>query len=929
MFDSFLAVPLHFTVEFLGFLVCAGGAFLVVSRNTLVPGPPSNRITAGIGLGAIAAAQVLHGGSFLPLEADSVLVGIYSIGFAFLGVSLAGTVRPTAGAVLGLPIKQPLALAPGGAALFVAIVAALGAQREQGRALWRLAAAALFLSASFVFIAFAPATEFGAGEVATYASWAHGVRAVGFLLLGSWLWTGVRSSIRVRFVASFAGLLLVVVLVLSSALTGVISNNVEEEQLESTSAQLKGIADDYSGANLSELADAAGVIAAEERALDGMRGKKKDVKGLTRIAKRFTDPDSFRRLDFVVFAEPGGGKVAFAGVGPDLGKKGNPSRLSAYLIDLLGSPVVIQVKQEGGAARAADPVLVRNVPVEIAAVEMTPGRGEPIGVVVVGRFIDTLAIELVAKNTSPAVPSLIVEGKLVASELPAAVESRFNAPPRALRQAALGEAVALNQAIGSRSYFTAFAPLVDQNGNPVDDVVLALSSPSRIVSGTRGEVTRILFVVAIGIGAVVLALAWLSGRRITRPIQRLTLAAGAVREGDLSARADVRGQDEVGQLGETFNEMTAALARSTNDLRAAALEEQRLRSRIETIIQSMADGLIAVGADYKILAFNPQAEALTGIKADAAVGKPISEVVDARDPHGRPFHLPIFDLAEGSVNGVYLERSDGDRVPVAVDSAVLRAPDGEPGGGVAVLRDMTREREVERMKSEFLSNISHELRTPLTPIKGYAELLGKKEMQADQTKQFAGGILEGTLKLERIVELLVDFSALEAGRLAPRTKPVDIAGIVEGLAEDLRKRSTQHEVVVDVKARLPKILGDERLLRRSLEEVADNAIKFSPQGGTIRLEAKGGSSGGNGTRRRSVQVSVVDEGIGIAPEDLSKIFSDFHQLDGSATRTYGGLGLGLAFVQRIVEAHDGSIEVTSEPDKGTRLTISIPAARTS
>ena len=135
MFESFLAVPLHFTVEFLGFLVCAGGAFLVVSRETLVPGPPSNRITAALGLGALAAAQVLHGGSFLPLDADAVLVGIYSVGFAFLAVSLTGTIRPAGAAILGLPIKEPLALAPAGAALFLAVTAGAGAVRGGGRGL--------------------------------------------------------------------------------------------------------------------------------------------------------------------------------------------------------------------------------------------------------------------------------------------------------------------------------------------------------------------------------------------------------------------------------------------------------------------------------------------------------------------------------------------------------------------------------------------------------------------------------------------------------------------------------------------------------------------------------------------------------------------------------------------------------------------------
>ena len=923
MFDSFLAVPLHFTVEFLGFLVCGGGAFLVVSRNTLVPGPASNRITAGVGLGALAAAQVLHGGSFLPFEADSVLVGIYALGFAFLGVSLAGTVRPSAAALLGLPIEQPLALAPAGAALFVGIVAAVGAAREQGRALWRLAGATLLLGASHALTAFAGATVFGAGEVDAYANWAHGVRALGFLLLGAWLWTGVRASIRVRFVASFAGLLLVVVLVLSSSLTGVISNNVEEEQLENTSAQLEGIADDYGGEDLGQLLDAATVIAGDERSLKAMGGRKPDERALDRIARGYLDPQLGRDLDFVLFDEAGrtGAIVGESGTGPQLEGRDKPAPLDR--IEIVGSPVAKKVTVEG-AVRAANPVLVGEVIAVMAAAEVDPpGRSPALGGVIVGRYLDALEIDRVAENTSPAIPSLIIEGRVVASNLPRPVLRQFKVPSGVARRTRLGEVVAMNQAVGARSYFSAFSPLLDEAGRPVDDTILALSSPARIVSATREEVTRILFVVAIGIGAVVLALAWLSGRRITRPIQRLTLAAGSVREGDLSARTDVRGEDEVGQLGETFNEMTAALQRNTNDLREAALEEQALRARIETIIQSMADGLVAVGPDHKILAFNPQAEALTGIAADDAVGKPVREVLDARDTHGQTFPLPIFDFAEGSVDGVFLERKGADRVPVAVDSAVLRGPDGEPGGGVAVLRDMTREREVERMKSEFLSNISHELRTPLTPIKGYAELLGKKAMPADKTKQFAGGILEGTLRLERIVELLVDFSALEAGRLAPRTKPVDVAGIVEGLAENLRKRSTQHEVVVDVKARLPRILGDERLLRRSLEEVVDNAIKFSPHGGTIRLEAKGASGNGRG---RSVQVSVADEGIGIAPEDLSKIFSDFHQLDGSATRTYGGLGLGLAFVQRIVEAHDGSIEVTSEPDKGTRLTISIPAA---
>jgi PAS domain S-box-containing protein len=345
----------------------------------------------------------------------------------------------------------------------------------------------------------------------------------------------------------------------------------------------------------------------------------------------------------------------------------------------------------------------------------------------------------------------------------------------------------------------------------------------------------------------------------------------------------------------------------------------------------MADGLVAVGPDRKVIAFNREAEQITGLRSKSVVGKSIDKVLDARDSQGGKVTLPIFDLAEGSIGNIFIHRK-GDSVPVSIVSAALRTEEGDTDGGVAVVRDMTREREVERMKSEFLSNISHELRTPLTPIKGYAEILDKKDVPADKAKQFTRGILDSTAKLERIVELLVDFAALEAGRLSPRSASVDLAAIVEKLAGDWERRTPKHTVLAEVADGLPMVTGDERLLRRSLEEIVDNAVKFSPQGGTIKLEVQSAArQNGDERRRRSrtVEVTVSDEGIGIPKADVPKIFSDFHQLDGSETRSYGGLGLGLAFVRRIIEAHDGTISVASEVDEGTRLTVSLPAAKPS
>jgi signal transduction histidine kinase len=147
---------------------------------------------------------------------------------------------------------------------------------------------------------------------------------------------------------------------------------------------------------------------------------------------------------------------------------------------------------------------------------------------------------------------------------------------------------------------------------------------------------------------------------------------------------------------------------------------------------------------------------------------------------------------------------------------------------------------------------------------------------------------------------------------------------MEELAIEWSKRSDRHPVVTEIGTEIPNVIGDELLLRRSFEEVLDNAVKFSPYGGTITVGVKGGSTNGH-EGARLVEVSISDEGIGIPSEDIPRIFSDFHQLDGSETRTFGGLGLGLAFVQRIVEAHEGSVTVESQPEKGTRLTIAIPA----
>jgi PAS domain S-box-containing protein len=927
MIPSVAAAPLHFSIEFACFVVAAGAVVLIPFRPNLVTGGGWARATAVLGFAALALAAVLHGASFIERDSSETLVALRTFGLVAVLLAIgAARVTPSAGAAV-FAFDQPLLFAPAGAGLLLAVAAAIKTRHRGEGNLWRLAAAGVLFAAAEGLVA-ASRRAGHVGDITDSLAWsAHGLRLMSFVAVGLWLWAGVRASVRSRFVAAFAALLVIVVLALSTTLSVVISNNVEREELARVETQLD---------------NALRIIQEDERAVsrfvrligdaDTVRSAVSSGGRLDAIADNFAQSDTFP-LDFVVFTNPRGGLLAYSGAGPAQ-RDGDEVRATSLersdVASLLGSPVLMENVLEGGREIAVNVDRISNDAVAIvaAAEVLDPTQaGDRAGIVLAGRYLDAFTVEEVSAGLGPSEATLLLDDRVLASSLPDATAQRIEVPAdvRTALSPAAGP-IAQEQKISGSSYFSAFGAIESEAGQPT----LVLSTPAEIVSDTRRDIIRSLFLVTLGVGLVAFLLAWLSGRRITRPIQQLTTAAGAVREGDLSTSAPVTGVDEVGRLGEVFNDMTAALRWTTEDLRQAAREEEALRGRIETIIQSMADGLVAVDAEKRILAFNMEAELLTGLKADEVIGRPIKEILVVHDARGEGASLPVYELREGASANVYVERKYGTPVPVAVTSAVLRDEHDRIAGAVAVMRDMSREHEIDKMKGEFLSNISHELRTPLTPIKGYSELLTRTDLPPGKAVAFARGILESTQRLERIVSLLVDYSSIEAGRMAPRTSSIEVAKLLEGLAEEWSDRSSRHRIVTDVAGTLPRITGDLQLLRRSIEEVLDNALKFSPDGGTITLEAhltRDATRAGDDDARGVVEVTVSDEGIGISPEDVARIFSDFHQIDASETRSFGGLGLGLALVQRIVAAHQGEVRVDSEPERGTRLTIAVPVSR--
>jgi PAS domain S-box-containing protein len=580
---------------------------------------------------------------------------------------------------------------------------------------------------------------------------------------------------------------------------------------------------------------------------------------------------------------------------------------------LAGSAPVREVLQAADA-RSAPQLLGRQAYAIGVAPVKTTARGL-VGVVVASVVFDGPYLNT-RRFTEPQLHLAIVsrDGILAGSD--------GRAPPGGDVQRLAEKALRENNSVSSSAggFFIAAQP----KGSDIDRPTFAIvaSEPTTLVDDTRNSLFRTLFLVALGASLLALVVALAVGDRIGAGLRRLTVAAEGIQAGDLTVRAAVRSEDEIGVLSDTFDSMATSIESLADELKQAADDEAQLRNRLEAIVAGMGEALIAVDVNGRVTAFNRAAEDLVNRPATAAVGRPIDKVVKLKTEDGQDLSARLRAPSEAPWNeaGVVVQRG-GTEVPIVLSAGGLRAASGELTGGVFVLRDMRREREVERMKTEFLSNISHELRTPLTPIKGYAEMLRRRDVPRGQAREFLSGIIDSTDRLERVVDLLVSFAAFEAGRLRLRAEPLKIRELLESSAHRWQdKLDPAHPLTKRVARNLPEVLGDRRLLERSIDELLDNAVKYSPGGGKVSLTAKMSENGAG----PSVEIAVTDHGIGIPEDRIDTVFDDFAQADASATREFGGLGLGLSFVRRIVLAHEGDLLCESKPGKGSTFSIVLP-----
>lgn len=350
----------------------------------------------------------------------------------------------------------------------------------------------------------------------------------------------------------------------------------------------------------------------------------------------------------------------------------------------------------------------------------------------------------------------------------------------------------------------------------------------------------------------------------------------------------------------------------------AQSEVEAARDKIDAILKSVPDGLIVTDLSNRVILMNQAAEALLSVSLDAASRRHIGSLLAEED-----LRRQIIAVRRGEEDKPVMqwERRDPEtgqaRVLLAQTTAVRSAP-GRLTGTITILRDITPEREIDRMKDEFISTAAHELRTPLTTVMGYMELLlrNHQAFAPEERQEFLNLVYRNSEVLERIINDLLDLSTVQAGRLITLKKSrEDLAALAGRTVAAWRGLSDRHRFSFEFADAPADLCLDPGKIGQVLENLFSNAVKFSPAGGTIQVSGRRSDG--------EFEVTVSDEGIGMRPEQVARIFDKFYRVDASASAV-GGLGLGMSIVKNIVEAHGGRIWVESQAGQGTKVHFTLP-----
>jgi len=417
------------------------------------------------------------------------------------------------------------------------------------------------------------------------------------------------------------------------------------------------------------------------------------------------------------------------------------------------------------------------------------------------------------------------------------------------------------------------------------------------------DIIKLSFLIAVILSLI---FGYALSKTITVPIVNLMHKAREMAAGHFGQVMEVKSDDEIGKLTKAFNFMSRELRKTLNQI-------SREKSKIETILNYMTDGVIAFNINGEVIHINPVAKAILGIEKCDFDFNEFSKRYNLDVSIEEVKYLEIYNAKEVSTN-------IGEKY-VKIYFALFTDEENNADGVIAVLHDITEQQKLENMRKEFVANVSHELRTPLTSIKSYAETLLDGALEdRELAGKFLSVINSEADRMTRLVKDLLQLSRLDNNQMKWDMQKISFEDLVRNCVEKVKFESEEKNQTLEcftIGEEL-EIVADKDRMEQVVLNILTNAIKYTPEGGKITVYI--------GRMYSEVYVKVVDSGIGIPREDLGRIFERFYRTDKARSREMGGTGLGLAIAKEIVEAHKGSISVASEPGKGTEVTVKLPAA---
>ncbi len=428
-------------------------------------------------------------------------------------------------------------------------------------------------------------------------------------------------------------------------------------------------------------------------------------------------------------------------------------------------------------------------------------------------------------------------------------------------------------------------------------VVLRVAAPLDGIEETVSRVQRTVALTGLVATALALLVAYWLSIVLTRPLVALSHRARLLAQGDFSGRVPMgRGVVEVANLAVAFNRLTEELQERLSEL-------GRDRDEMSALIDTMAEGVVALTDDARVVRANRAARALLGFPAELSRFAPVGALVRQED---------LREVLEGSVVHPAQSREIrlGDRV-LLVASRRLAA-----GGAVTTLLDVTEIRRLEQVRRDFVANASHELKTPLTAIRGFAETLLEGDPPQELKVQFLTAIRDNTLRLQRMVEDLLDLSRLESGRWIPGRETVSLAEAAREAWRMFEEAATRHDKRLTVEGDAD-VVADREGLVQVFRNLMENSLRHTDDGGHLHLGVVRGTA-------RHVEARFSDDGEGIPSRALPRIFERFYRADSSRARDAGGTGLGLAIVRHLVGAMGGEVWAGSTLGQGTTIHFTLP-----